>query len=588
MFPKYSVIKTTNKWSSCSFPVTLERTITRLTMDNKRRGQGSGIVANLTDRGKPQRTTYKLSTSKPLPDNTNCMACSDDGGFLTLGHSSGVSVWCVHTMRSMADWLQEETEVTSIKMTNVCEAFYMVGSVDNMGVMRIFLYHGKDLFLVSVLNSMQNINKRNVCLTFELFKGGDYGAASVRCMSDTWLEVYRFPSEDWIREFEAAAARKEEESESFVPETLKWSPVSVELKIFPPKIPPVRADDATKIITFCLSLDELDEGLRTCTHHFLLPCGSCPADVHVKSGLPAAVCMWWSGSHNLLQYFFHKSDQTTVDLKPDITWPHTNEITCSAVSRCFRFVAVGLSNAVVCVWDRLAGSPLSVSSIPTQTSLLRVQFVDYWPVCADDYQSTTLDENHLMALCKNGAIFSITVGRGAKSITTELPDKPQNKGDMPTITESVQFLRGLLLVWHRDGKILLEDVIHNTPLCALLRPASHHIASPCTPVYALNAKQHSLYIRGDPHQRRGCSAKKENHSVLLTFHFGESHVIKHYIASHPPSPPRMKKLSFEDLKEDFSFYLQERVLSVDERHAAIKHTWEHLQQRRENAAAPHK
>lgn len=42
---------------------------------------------------------------------------------------------------------------------------------------------------------------------------------------------------------------------------------------------------------------------------------------------------------------------------PDVLWPHEKEIVCSAVSSCTRYIAVGLDDGLVSVWDRKFGEP---------------------------------------------------------------------------------------------------------------------------------------------------------------------------------------------------------------------------------------
>lgn len=113
----------------------------------------------------------------------------------------------------------------------------------------------------------------------------------------------------------------------------------------------------------------------------------------ISAGLPVAVCVWWTGSHNLLQYLLQKSPKSKpgriiylsiyesaacsqapylknmlpvkrsscllfeadVEPVPDVLWPNAKEILCSAVSRCTRYIAVGLQGGLVCVWDRKSG-----------------------------------------------------------------------------------------------------------------------------------------------------------------------------------------------------------------------------------------
>lgn len=46
--------------------------------------------------------------------------------------------------------------------------------------------------------------------------------------------------------------------------------------------------------------------------------------------------------------------------------------------------------------------------------------------------------------------------------------------------------------------MLLQDTINKTPVCFLIPPTTHLIATPCSPVYALNTKEHTLLIKGKP------------------------------------------------------------------------------------------
>lgn len=50
----------------------------------------------------------------------------------------------------------------------------------------------------------------------------------------------------------------------------------------------------------------------------------------------------------------------------------------------------------------------------------------------------------------------------------------------------------------RSGKMSIQDVINNTTVCFLTPPTTHLITTPHSPIYALNSKQQSLFIRGKP------------------------------------------------------------------------------------------
>ncbi|XP_010789966.1 WD repeat-containing protein 93 isoform X2 [Notothenia coriiceps] len=508
----------------------------------------------------------EISRATELPESTLCVACSADGRFLGLGHSRGFSVWCASSLLCAAEWLQDGLEMTYIQITRMAEKAYLLGTVDDMGVARVFAYHCESIHLLSVINTMENINKRSICLTFELSEGGHYGAASISCNSDVWLEVYHFPSDAWLKELEMEPSQNQDPDSSADVE-VKWSPLAAVIKIQPPKTPagteldgPLQVLQKNDFLTHCLALDKdmgssqwdeqpfdkeagkINESLRLCTHHFLLPCGQLPGDSHAKDqpALPVSVCVWWSSSHNLFHYLLRKSPKNKTDVEPmlDVLWPNAKEILCSAVSRCTRFIALGLDDALVCVWDRQSGSPLSVVPVSAADSAFsRMQFVDVRPESADDSQ--TAATVCLSVLCKSGTVHAVTSGRGAPSCTAQLNERPKDSGDIPTVIAPVPFLQSM----------------------------TFQISTPCSPVYALNTKLQTLVIQGE--QESSCSAGRQ--SQLFSFTFGEHGIMEQYIISHPDSQRQ------NTLEEACNIYLLQRALSVDERSKAIAHTWKQLQ-----------
>uniref|UniRef100_A0AAQ5YD97 WD repeat domain 93 n=1 Tax=Amphiprion ocellaris TaxID=80972 RepID=A0AAQ5YD97_AMPOC len=314
------------------------------------------------------------------------------------------------------------------------------------------------------------------------------------------------------------------------------------MKIKPPKIPTGRAFDGppeasqiTEYLTHCLALDaimnssrqrqkssfnaetgktkEENESPRRCTQHFLLPCGHFPCSSEAKPGLPVAVAVWWSGSQNLLQYVLQKAAKNKADVEPMpvVLWPNAKEILCSAASRCTRYIALGLDDALVCVWDRLSGAPLPVVLVPVENSaIIRMQFVDCWSVSPGDSKTLAAEKVHLLLQCKSGEIHTVTTGRGTQSCTMQLTERlpefdvfpPEDNRDLPSVIMPVPFLQGLSLVLQRNGKMFLQDVINKTTVCFLTLPTIHLVTTPCSPVYALNTKQQTLFIRGTPNHHR--------------------------------------------------------------------------------------
>jgi len=58
---------------------------------------------------------------------------------------------------------------------------------------------------------------------------------------------------------------------------------------------------------------------------------------------------------------FESVPESDSEPRPDVLWPNSQEILCSAVSACTRFIALGLDGQLVTIWDRRFGKFPSVS-----------------------------------------------------------------------------------------------------------------------------------------------------------------------------------------------------------------------------------
>ncbi|KAK5610786.1 hypothetical protein CRENBAI_026605, partial [Crenichthys baileyi] len=224
-------------------------------------------------------------------------------------------------------------------------------------------------------------------------------------------------------------------------------------------------------------------------------------------------------------------------------------------------------------------APLSSVLLPEETSALsRVQFVDNWSVSAQDCQIVAAKPVGVLVLCKNGAIYTVTAGQGMQSCTMQLTERPKDSRDLPTFTITVPFLQPVCLVVQRSGKIILKDVLNRATVCHLTLPTSYRIASPFNPVYALNAKQQVLFIRGD--QETSCNdlSKRRSQSQLFVFQFDQSDIMKPHIVSHLEPPRQQTTLCHGSLGGICNLYLEQRMHSVDERNKALVQTWGKLQE----------
>ncbi|XP_055010818.1 WD repeat-containing protein 93 [Boleophthalmus pectinirostris] len=487
-----------------------------------------------------------------LPENATCLALSEDGQYLSVGHPRGLSLWCASSFRCVAEWSQDMIEITAIQITKVAENTYLLGTVDDMGVARILIFWSEIIQLLRIINIMEDISNRSICITLQVSQGGDYGIASMSCNGAVWLEIFYFPTESWLRELGFAISQKKDSISPILSE-VQWSPVAVINKIKPLHcVMDTISESPSQFDSHCLALDGKCSVARACTVHFLLPLSG---ERKENTDLPNALCMWWSDSKHLLQYSLQKATKSKSDFHclPGLLWPNANKIVCSAVSECTRYIALGLSDTIVCLWDRNFGSPVSVLSMyDVDSAFFGIHFVDYCPVSVDD------SKLHLLVKCKSGELYTvIIIGRGRELRMLQLTERAKDNADLSIVTAAVPFLQDLTLVIQRNGKMYLQDVINKTNVCSLILPANHTLATSCNPVFALNSQHHSLLIQvvKEP------LSTEDGNNQLYIFRFGECEIVKPCIIT-PSDSNEQNTCHFVTLNDLCNQHLQDSSLVV--------------------------
>ncbi|CAL1604227.1 unnamed protein product [Knipowitschia caucasica] len=499
-------------------------------------------------------TRLNTSAVHQLPENTNCLALSEDGQFFTIGHK-GLSVWCATSYRSIAEWSQNNVEITSIQLTRLSGKTYLLGTIDDMGVARILINQSEVIQLLCIINTMENINNRSICVSFQLSQGGDYGVTS---MSYTWLK-------------ECASALSQQDSKASLVSEVQWSPIEMIHQIKPlHSVTDTIPESHPQFHSQYLALDG-SCSVSFCTVHFLLPLSDERKD---NKDIPNALCVWWGGRKHLLKYSLQKTTNIT-NVLPGTVWPNANTINCSTVSACTRYIALGLADALVCIWDRNYCSPLSVFSMSDMDSpLSAIYFLDY-----NDALSTC-DAKHLLMKCKSRALYTtrkITREKNIRAVQwTErlhnLHTMVKDSGDL-SAAAAVPFLHNLVLLIQRNGEMYLQDVINKTKVCSLMIPSKHMLATSCNPVFALNSRLHTLLIQGtkDP------LSMEAGHNQLYIFHLGECDILKPYLIT-PSDCAKEEKCHFAKLEDWCSRYLQDRRINAQERAKDMRQTWMQLQE----------
>ncbi|XP_036399825.1 WD repeat-containing protein 93 [Megalops cyprinoides] len=578
-------------------------------------------ASRIAEQSKKKIPVLEATGEVKLPRRTNCLSCSEDGKYVFMGHSHGLSIICTSSLICISAWEDDSMEITSLQSTCLAEMTYLLATVDDMGVSRLFAYCPDSIYLIKIINETDDISQRKICKKLELSKGGDNGAAVMECNGTSWLEVYRFPKESWLKELEVMGATSQKQ----VPHCpgaadAKFSPIGVILKIKQPKalsgtslkspfevlqrtengnmiglgqnhmITSHQWEDQDAVFKSVYKkylgentykTKEAEERPSQCNFHLLLPGGLAPFLGETKSppGVPVAICLWWSGSHNLLQYALSKTAKDKPDAEPklEFVWPNAHHILCSATSRCTKYIALGLADGLVTIWDRHLGIPWSVLALSADSVFNRILFLDQslglknTSMCQDPFHP----KMNILVTCKNGTCHLITAGRGRNSHVTKLAESSTDHGTLPTVVLSLRFLLKLVLFMYRNGSVVLRDVTDGTDVCGLALPASHFLGTPWNPVFELDPIHQTLFVRGDrttcPDETPG---RDDAGSSLFVFAFREFSVMERYREALPGSMARRGC----SLEETCNLYLQERAASLEDRNKAMEESWRRLQE----------
>ncbi|XP_065145196.1 WD repeat-containing protein 93 [Paramisgurnus dabryanus] len=565
-----------------------------------------------------------LSPSKEytLPGRTNAIVCSDDGLYLFLGHAHGLSVISTSTLTCVRTWTDERVELTSISCASLENCTHLLCTVDDMGIARLFVHRTENIYFIKVLNETDDINQRHICTKFEVSKRGDFGAAVMTSSGSVWLDVYRFPKELWLKELEI-----KQTTHTHTPTEVKLSPIVLLMKIKPPEIPAgtslkspfevlQKTGDGTiigsgqnhmissfqwenqevafqKMFAKYLSTypmtqsQQKPDGPSNCTFHFLLHEGLCPLPGGAKStrDFPIVLCLWWSGSNNLLQYLLVKTakEKTDVEPRPDILWPNSQEILCSAVSACTRFIVLGLVSQLVTVWDRRFVCPYANIVIPGDSPLCRLKLILRNPEqlqVAPLHLGPFLPKLQFLVMCRSGACYSVTTRHGGHSQIVEFIKRPGDPASFATVVEPVPFLKSLALLMQRNGQVSVWEMDDAAPVFLINLPQTHLLGPVWEPVHVLDPVQQNLYIRGDRKTSLEAVMDKEvGDGTLFLYSFSQCSVLDLYRIPLPAAIEKETRDTLSGLEEACNLYIQERFDSLEERNRNFAIQWEQLQKR---------
>ncbi|KAM7446178.1 oxidoreductase [Porites harrisoni] len=208
--------------------------------------------------------------------------------------------------------------------------------------------------------------------------------------------------------------------------------------------------------------------------HFLTPGRLFPSGGESAANKVNALSVWWSGG---TQLFIYSLVKTAKDLehKPDILWPNSEQIHISVVSECGSYMALGLKNGTVVVWNVYRGTLLRVCPVTDKGSILALCFLpsSVVPVLSEDEVSLTLSASSLANLvvsCDDGTFCLLQCGVAHSPSPKPLVDKSALDTEIIISVTTMPQTPQVIVAVKKSGGVTLYDVVSGTAICHVKLP----------------------------------------------------------------------------------------------------------------------
>ncbi|CAJ0947587.1 unnamed protein product [Ranitomeya imitator] len=113
-----------------------------------------------------------LDPHRSVSKRVNCMAVG--GSYLFIGLSGGLEVYTLADHDWISGWEANKVEVCTLTVCPVQDQVYFLGTVDDMGIARLFYFSDENLSFLKTFNEPEDASKRTNCVMFQLSQGGGY------------------------------------------------------------------------------------------------------------------------------------------------------------------------------------------------------------------------------------------------------------------------------------------------------------------------------------------------------------------------------------------------------------------------------
>lgn len=466
-------------------------------------------------------------------DSVSCISTSLKDK-LFVAHGSKLKLKQLDNDGGDIKWQTEDnSSIESLTCVALDNDYSAVGIVDDMGFGKLLVVAESTFHVVRVMNEQTEGSAKSNLTKFEFSDDGEFCACAFECGDDAWVEIYKIPKDSWAKEIDIVKKEFIKKSESNIdlsqesdvendseeqivkseiisfPE-IKFSPLTQVLKVKQPGEILAAQVRTTQDLLDSVSIGDVlgrgnlhcmtprsvtiqDALFDHCYHEDLKYLEEKKVTVHSKpsfhflrssnmeQGLMynplntsyVNVTLWWTKT-NILNVFSLTKSGKDLEFKPDLVLPQTSYISCTSLSPCGHYLAVGLNCGALTVWDREFGQSIFTLNI-TDSEITNIFFLP------ENYKDDVMRVNSglnfeelqdvkLLVGCSNGEVFNMNITGSplaedqVKSIvkpSTQFADKFQYLSICQNLPE-------VFLKINNNGEILLLDSRSGNVLCKLL------------------------------------------------------------------------------------------------------------------------
>ncbi|KAG8440643.1 hypothetical protein GDO86_006407 [Hymenochirus boettgeri] len=528
---------------------------------------GIGKINIKEQKREAEKLKKKIDVHQPLAEiqvakRINCMAAGGPEEYIFVGHSEGLSVYSFPDCNLFCSWDSPKVEICSLNICYVKNRLYLLSTVDDMGIARLFYFYEDKLNVLKVINEPTSFLPTEVELKLTapmlLIKikppkpitGSTFKSAQEALQACEQNNVFGTGQNHII------SARQLEQQEAIFTSLFQKYP----------------SDQSARTPEIKIT--------RHANFHFVQPDKILPVEgERNQTAIPKAVSVHWQGCHNLLFYLLVPTpkDKTDVDMKPDIVWPCAAAITYSTLSTCSTYLTVGFEDGSFSVWDiHFSGFPLAVIGIPEGRSISSLQFLDHTSFNENDLsqnstQTASKVRIKILVRCTDNSLYLVTASGGKETNLTILQQSPDNSdGQISTVVPVSNFPNAVLLFFC-SGLIQLMDITTQEPVCQFELPFSHQLAYPWQPAYALDQERCYLFLNGEEKSTvSDISAVKKHAFSLFAFSLNCMSLKEAFPKTQQLAVPPTEMLEWD---QKCQILFQKRLQNYSERSKHIAESW---------------